>query len=91
MVTFPLPEIAGLPKPPHGLLSQKLLLLAAGLPGPFLLYQFFLPLLGDFLPLQLPVLLPRPLDGLLQLVDGRLDTLGVVRVRLLGGPRPGVL
>ena len=91
VIHFRLPEIAGLPEPPHGLLAQQLLLLAAGLPGPLLLHQFFLPVLGDFLPVQLPVLLPRPLDGFLELVDGGLDALGVVRVRLLGGLQPGDL
>ena len=85
IVHFRLPEIAGFPNPPHGLLAQQLLLLAAGLPGPLLLHQFFLPCLRGLLPVQLPVFLPRPLDGLLELVDGGLDALGVVRVRLLGG------
>ena len=76
VINLRLPDIAGFPNHPGGLLPAELLALALGFPGPLLLGQLFL---ADFrrpLPVQPLFFLSRPVHSLLELVDGGLDSAG---------------
>ena len=65
--------------------------LALGFTGPFLLLQLGHALRGGLFLGQLPFFAARPVHRLLQLIDGRLDAVGVLTVAAFGGPELGDL
>ena len=91
VVNLRLPQVAGLPDHPLGLLPLQLVAQPPGLTKAFLLHQAPLPSGGELLPGELPLLPACPVYRLAQLADGGLDPLGVVAVAVLGGLELGDL